>query len=205
MPPLENDQKAPPAQKAAAVLDALKLDFNTIKIILLTACVVLALVAIPLTFMLKHFVSFDALDNYFKLTDSVRPKILHTISEVLDSGYSKNFVFEPNRPADNTMLFYAAPKQKVTLSVSAQISLGNFPATALYLNNCLLETRNEAFHFYEKDVTEKLGACNPDEPNLHTLRIVLPDGLPQKTTIQLKSLVLVYQRVHDHVEGVDTK
>lgn len=190
---------------AAAVFEAIKLDFSTIKIIVLTAGVVLALIAIPLYFTLRNFVTFDSLDNYFKVTASVRPKILSAISEVLDTGYSRNFIFDSAHPVDNTMLFHASGAQKVTLSVGAQNSAGAFPATALYVNNCLVETRTEPFHLYEKEVTAKLESCPPDEPNLHTLRIVLPNGLPQGTTLQLKCLILVNQRLHDHVGETSTK
>ena len=197
--PEKSREKTPLTGGASALFDAMRLDFNTIKMILLTACVVLALVAVPLFFVLRNFVTFDGLDRYFKVTESVRPKLLATISEVLDSGYSKNFIFDSTRPADNTMLFYVSAKQKVTLSVSAQ-SLGTFPATTVYLNTCPIETRTESFHLYEKDLTAKLDSCTPDEPNLHTLKIVLPNGLPQGTTMQMKCLILVSQRVHEHVQ-----
>lgn len=196
--------KSRPVGGAAAVFEAIKLDFNTIRIIVLTAGVVLALIATPLYFILRNFVSFDALDDYFKVTARVRPKILSAISEALDAGYSRNFIFDSPRFKDNTMLFYASATQKVTLSVGAEPLAGAFPATALYVNNCLIEKRTEPFHFYEKEITAKLESCPPDELNLHTLRIVFPAGLKQ-SAIQLKCLILVNQRVHEHVGEVSRK
>lgn len=189
---------------ASRAFDSLKVDFNTIKTILLTAVAVCVLLSVPLFFMLKNFVTFDALDRYLKLTESVRPKILHTISEELGSGYSKNFIFDATRSADNTMLFYATEKQRVTLSVNAIPVSGDPQPITLQVNGCnvreALGASGEALHLYEFDLTKRLKECGPDEPNLHTLRIVLPNGLPRGTAYQIKCLVLVYERVHEHIE-----
>jgi hypothetical protein len=196
--------KPPSPETASKVLDAIKLDFNTIRTIVLTACVVLALISLPLFFLLRNFVTFDALDRYLKVTESVRPKILHTISEELDTGYSKNFIFDSPR-ADNTMLFFAAKNQRVTLSVNEVPIEGGFQPLMLQLNSCNINTgpqRSEALHLYERDLTKELEQCPPDEPNLHTLRIVLPDGLKKGTTLQIKCLVVVYQRVYKALEGI---
>jgi hypothetical protein len=189
----------PPPSRASAVFEAIKLDFNTIKIIVLTAAVVTVLIATPLVLVLSKFVTFDALDDRFKVTDSVRPKILQTIAEGLDTGYSKNFIISSSS-TDNTMLFYASQGQKVTLSISAE-SIGPFPQVSVYLNNCPIERepRSERFNWYEKDMTSLLKSymCGPDEPNLHTLRIVVSGGVQSGTELQMKCLVLVYQRIHD--------
>lgn len=186
---------------AARAFDSLKLDFNTIRTILLSAAVVCVLISVPFFFILKNFVTFDALDKYLKLTESVRPKILHTISEELGSGYSKNFIFESTRPSDNTMLFYATKKQRVTLSVNAISVSGEPQPIMLQLNGCnVRDASAEALHLYEFDLTKRLEECGPDEPNLHTLRVVLPNGLPKGATYQVKCLVLVYERVREHIE-----
>ena len=112
-------------ENAPKLLDTIKVDFSTIKTILLTACVVLVLISAPLVFILRNFVTFDALDKYLKVTESVRPKILHTISEELGTGYSKNFILDSGR-SDNTMLFYASQGQRVTLSTDAVVVEGAF-------------------------------------------------------------------------------
>jgi hypothetical protein len=191
-------------RSAASVFEALKLDLATIKLILLTAIAVLVLLSIPLFFILKNFVTFDALDNYFKVTDSVRPKIVGTIAEELYSGYSKNFVIDSKRPVDNSMLFYTPPKERVLLTIRT-VSTGTFPALSIYLNDCLLVTKNEQFDIDDKDVTSKLDACGPDSPNLNALRIVLPDGPSKDSTLQVKCLVLVTNRIHAHLEQLRTK
>jgi len=186
---------------AARTLDSLKLDFNTIRTILLSAAVVCVLVSVPIFFILKNFVTFEALDKYLKLTESVRPKILHTISEELGSGYSKNFIIESTH-SDNTMLFYATDKQRVTMSVNAISVSGEPPLINLQVNGCNVrrDPSAEALHLYEFDLTKILKECGPDEPNLHTLRIVLPNGLAKGATYQVKCLGLVYERVHEHIE-----
>jgi hypothetical protein len=202
--PSHQDHTARPSsglKTAARAFDSLKLDFDTIRTILLSAVVVCVLLSVPFFLILKNFVTFDALDKYLKLTESVRPKILHTISEELGSGYSKNFIFQSTRPIDNTMLFYATKKQRVTLSVNAIAASGPPPKIMLQLNGCKIrESSPEPLHLYEFDLTKRLEECGPDEPNLHTLRIALPDGLPQGATYQVKCLVLVYERVREHID-----
>jgi hypothetical protein len=191
----ESPATPPTRTLASAVIETIKLDVNTIKIVVLTAAVVVALLSVPLLFVLRNFVTFDALDDYFKVTDSVRPKILRAITAGLDTGYSRNFIIS-STSTDSTMLFYALPHQKATLSVSAQ-SIGPFPQISLLVNNCLFEERSEPFDLYEKELTDQLDKCNPDKPNLHTLRIVVPGGLQKGTQLQMRCLVLVYQRIHD--------
>lgn len=179
-------------ENAPKLLDTIKVDFSTIKTILLTACVVLVLISAPLVFILRNFVTFDALDKYLKVTESVRPKILHTISEELGTGYSKNFILDSGR-SDNTMLFYASQGQRVTLSTDAVVVEGAFQIVNLQVNGCSIgPERTEELHLYEYDLTKHIERCPPDEPNLHTLRVVLPNGLKKGTTLQVKCLVLVY-------------
>lgn len=189
------------------ILDPAKVDLKTIRIILLTAIAVLLLLATPLIFLLRNFVTFDALDRYLKLTESVRPKILSTISEELSTGYSKNFIFSSSSPgstADTTMLFYATPHQKVTLSVDATPLGGEFQAVTLQLNGrCTIGPEkgwSEPLHLYDRDLTELMETCPPDEPNLHSLRIVLPEGLKKSSALQVKCLVVVHQRVYARLE-----
>src|SRR5260370_40461698 len=117
--------------KPPNLFDALKLDFNTIRTILLTAAVVLVLLSAPLLFIMKNFVTFDALDKYIGVTQNVRPKILNTISEELDSGFSRDFFIEYGQSmgkarTDNTMLFYSKPSQRVTLLAQATPTSGPF-------------------------------------------------------------------------------
>jgi len=186
---------------ASKIFEAIKLDYSTIRTILLTALVVCVLASIPLAFILRNFVTFDALDKYLRVTDNIRPKILSDISEELDTGYSKNFLFDSPH-TDNTMLFYATKGQRVTLSVNATPIEGGFQPLALQLNGCAVgPERTEELHMYGHDLTKDIEKCQPDEPNLHTLRIVLTRGLKKDTALQVKCLVLVYERVHGHLDG----
>ena len=197
----EEQSKAQASPVASTVLSAIKLDFNTIRTIVLTVCVVMVLISIPLAFMLRNFVTFDALDSYLKVTESVRPKILRSISEELGAGYSKNFLFD-SATVDNSMTFFAAKSERVTLSVDEVPVEGGFQTVALQLNGCPIGTeKTDVLHMFNRDLTTELTECPPDEPDLHTLKIVLPNGLKKNTTFQIKCLVVVYQRLYDR-QGV---
>ncbi|MBZ5675747.1 MAG: hypothetical protein LAP61_16010 [Acidobacteriia bacterium] len=184
----------------AKLFENIKLDFNTIKIVLLTAAVLLVLLAAPMVFILKHFVTFDQLDDYLGVTKSVGPKILHTILEDFDSGYSKNFLFDSDKAissADTALLFHALAHEKVTMSVTAH-AIGAFPKIVLKLNNCVIDTRAEEFHIFEREVTADLERCSPDEPNLHSFKIDFPNGVG-KSTVEIRCVVLVNNRIRPHI------
>jgi hypothetical protein len=190
----------PPKENSASkVFEAIKLDFNTIKIIVLTAVVVFVLVSLPLLFILRNFVTFDALDNYLKVTDSVRPKILRKITEELETGYSKNFILDSPH-ADSIMLFYATKNQTVSLSVDALAIEGSFQPMSIQVNRCEVGKWIEPIHLYSYDLSSDIQKCQPEEPNLNTLRIVLSDELRKHTTLQVKVMVVVAQRLHEHLE-----
>lgn len=194
---------AAPEPESSDIFETLKLDFKTVKTVVLTAGVVVVLLAAPLFFVLRNFVTFDALDRYFKLTDSVRPRILNNVAEELHSGYSKNFAITQSS-TDNTLLFYALSHQRVTLSLSAQ-AIGPFPQLSLYLNNCVFLSRAEPFQLYERDLSKEIESCPPDEPDLHTLRIALSGVPPKGTVLQVNALVLVSQRIHEHMQDEGKK
>lgn len=189
---------------ASATIESIKLDFATIRIIILTACVVAALLCVPLFFILRNFVTFDALDHYLKVTEAVRPKILQGISEEVSTGYSKNFFFN-STSEDNTVLFLAHEKQRVTLSVDEVPIEGPFQPVLLQVNGCDIGARSpegeRSFHLYEYDLTTKIQQCAPDEPNLHTLRISFSKPLKMGNVIQVRSLIIVYERLREHLEG----
>ena len=191
---------------------SLKTDFNTVKIIVLAAGVVLALVAMPLFFVLRNFVTFDALDKYVGVTKNIRPKILQNISEELDSGYSRDFFLKPGSPSsdsrlaaetktDNTMLFYSTPGQRVSLIAKATEISGPFSPVSFQVDGCgVKQIWDEPFSLLDFDLTKFLSECSSDQPNLHTLRVVLPEGFKTGSNMEIKSLVIVYHRVHEHVE-----
>ena len=182
------------------------MDYNTVKIIVLTTLVMVALFAIPLAFILKNFVTFDALDKYVGLTQNVEPKILHNVSEELASGYSRDFFIDAapsigKGKIDNTMLFYALKGQRVTLAAQA-IASGRFSRVTFQVDGCSINrTWDQPFELLEFELTQQLNTCPPDQPNLHTLRVVLPDGVSSGSQIEIKCLVVVYHRVRQHITG----
>jgi len=187
---------------ASRVLESLSLDFKTVRTIILSALVVCTLLSVPLFFILKNFVTFDALDKYLRLTDSVRPKILNAISEELSSGYSRNFIFSAAQSVDNTMLFHASQKRRVTLSISGTPLFGGPQSILLQLNGCVLRewSAPDLPQMYDFDITKKLEDCLPDRRDLHTLRISFRNRLPEGAVYQVKCLVLVYERVYKQIE-----
>lgn len=200
-PPAEANPEKPPG-----FLDALKLDFGTVRIILVTAAVVLLFLSAPLLFILRNFVTFDTLDKYLRVTQNVRPKILHNISEELDSGFSRDFFIDSTPPVgktktDNTMLFYATKGQRVTLVAQAIAASGPFSPVSFQVDGCGLNQRwDQPFELLDFDLTKQIDKCSPDQPNLHTLRVVLPSGMSKGSNIEIKCLVIVYHRIHEHIE-----
>jgi hypothetical protein len=146
-------------------------------------------------------VTFDALDKYLRLTESVRPKILRAISEELTSGYSRNLIFNAAQNADNTMLFHASQKQRVTLSISGTPLFGGSQPILVHLNGCVLREWSSAEPplMSDFDLTKKLQDqdCQPDQHDLHTLRITFRNELPKGVVSQVRCLVLVYERVYE--------
>ena len=197
--------------KLSSLFDALKLDFSTIRTILLTAVVVLALLSVPLLFIMRNFVTFDALDKYIGVTQNVRPKILNTISEELDSGYSRDFFIEYEQSigkakTDNTMLFYAKPGQRVTLVAQATPTSGPFSPVSFQIDGCTLDKRwDEPFELLDFDISPTLAKCPPNQPSLHSLRIILPAGLLKNSNIEVECLVIVYHRVREHIQETKSK
>ncbi|MGB6775424.1 MAG: hypothetical protein WBD25_04835 [Terriglobales bacterium] len=172
----------------------------------MTASVVVVLLAIPLVFVLRNFVTFDALDSYLGVTQNVQPKILHNISEELDSGYSRDFFIDPGGSGgaprvDNTMLFYSTPGQRVSLVAQATEISGPFSTVTFQVDGCSVNRQwDQPFSLLDFDLTKALGQCSSDQPNLHTLRVVLPRGALKGSNMEIKSLVVVYHRVHEHIK-----
>lgn len=188
--------------EAAKVFDALKLDFATIKIIVLTAAVVFCLLLIPFLYILGHWITFEQVDDHFKVTAQIRPKILKDFPEEVDTGYSKNF-FIDSPQSDLSLLFYSKKDERV--SVSLQVNPyreGTIQPIKIQVNGqCTLPNNDIGFtQVSEYDLTKTLEKCpSSGELNLNTLRIIFPAGLKRGNTLQISCLVLVYQRVHEHI------
>jgi hypothetical protein len=202
-----NEQPRPVSpEKPLQSFGGLKADFETIRLILITAAVVVTLMAVPLFFILRNFVTFDALDKYVGVTQNVQPKILQSISEELDSGYSRDFFIDSSLPlgsakADNTMLFYSTPGQRVVLIAQGAEISGPFSPVSFQVDGCAInQVWEQPFSLLEFDLSKPLTQCSSDQPNLHTLRVILPKPPKKGSNMEIKSLVVVYHRVHEHVQ-----
>jgi len=187
---------------ASHLFDSVKLDLNAIKIILLTAFAVICLLSVPAVYILRNFVTFEALDHYLNLTEGISPKILHSISEEIESGYSKNIILDSPHSHDNTLIFYAAKDQKVALTMDVTTRSGTYQSLGVQVDGCDIGVKSETTHLYSRDLTAKINECGQsDEPSIHSLRVYTKDPLKPGTALDISCLVLVFERVHDHIEG----
>jgi hypothetical protein len=179
-------------------------DFKTIRIVVLTAAVVVSLCSIPFLFILRNFVTFDALDKYLKVTESVSPRILHTISEEIETGYSKNIVLDSPQSHDNTLLFYAAKDQKILLTLDVYMRAGQYQNVGIQVDGCDVGVgqQDNTVHLYNRDITPLVTKCAQDnEPSVHTLRVYTLEPLKPQTGMDIRCLILVYEKLHAHVEN----
>src|SRR5260370_14395490 len=110
----------PPDSGAYPKVPGTQITWGTIRVIVLTTAVVFVLLSIPFFFIIKTFVKFDDVDNYFGVTKGVSPKILGKISEELEAGYSKNFSITSSTESDRSLIFGSEPGQRVTLFLDVQ-------------------------------------------------------------------------------------
>ena len=181
----------------AKKLDAIKVDYQTVRVIVLTTAVVVVLLSIPVFWLLSHFITFDELDTRFKVSDSIRPRILDHIPEEIEAGYSKNF-FVDDSHVDDPMIFSATRDQKVKLfiDVSTSPGLAVQPVQLQFNGSCRIDPLGDSTHTGGNgwDLTPTFQKCSPRDIN--TLRIVLPE-LKKGTKMQVQCLLLVSERLHD--------
>jgi len=65
----------PGVAQLSAQVPTTDMSWSTVRIIVLTAAVVLMLLSIPFLFVVRQFVKFDSVDKYLGLTDGMSPKI----------------------------------------------------------------------------------------------------------------------------------
>lgn len=187
---------------ASHLFESVKLDLNAIKIILLTAFGLICLLCVPAVYFLRNFVTFEALDQYLNLTKGISPKILHSISEEIESGYSKNIILDSPHSHDNALIFYAAKDQKVTLTMDVTTRSGTYQPLGVQVDGCDIGVKTDTTHIYGRDLTAKINECGQsDEPSIHSLRVYTKDPLKPGTALDISCLVLVFERVHDHIES----
>lgn len=181
---------------AAKAWESIKVDYGIIRVIVLTAAAVFALLMIPMLWMLTHFVTFDQLDAMFKVSESMRPKILDRIPEEIEAGYAKNF-FVDNSHTDDPMIFAATAGQHVTLTidVSSYQGLTVQPVQFQLNGQCTIDPLGDESHVSAWDLSPTFQKCKPREIN--TLRIVVPSGLKKGIKMQVQCVLLVGQKIHD--------
>jgi hypothetical protein len=201
-PPELASPGSPPAPEAGKLFDAVKLDFATIKTIVLTAAVVFCLLSIPFLWIMTKLVTFDDVDKRFKVIATIRPKILTALPEEVDTGYSKNF-FINSADSDQELSFYSKEGERVTLTFQ-ECAIRNSVLQPIKIQvNGQCPVPGLGPGVTQKDdvnLTDTLVKCKPDSgADFNTLKIVIPGGLMPGNKLQISLLVLVYQRVHEHL------
>jgi len=197
------DQSPAEPPTLSKLVDNVKVDINTIKIILLTAAAVVSLCCIPFIFILRNFVTFGSLDKYLGVTEGVRPNILRAISEEVEAGYSKDIVLDSPSSNNNTLIFYAAKDQKVTLTINVIVRAGSYQAIGIQVDGCeVYPGRDDITHLYNHDLTSFIATCaREDEPSIHSLRAYTRQPPKPGTALDISCLVLVFERVHTPIES----
>jgi hypothetical protein len=86
------------------------------------------------------------------------------------------------------------------IAQAAELS-GPFSPVSFQVDGCgVNQVWDQPFSLLDFDLSRPLTQCSSDQPNLHTLRVILPMGPKKGSTMEIKSLVVVYHRVHDHVQ-----
>ncbi len=191
------------SKKLSDLLEPLKTDMKTIRIILLTAVAVVLLISPLLLFLLKNFVTYDVWDRYLHLTEGVRPKILHEIPAELNTGYSKTFIFRSDLSGstmDNSMVFYATKDQRVFLKAWVTSIEGTFQPVKFQVNGtCVFGLEPEQPPIIDHEITKNIREECPDREatNLHLLKVILPAGVNKSSTLQVTCLILISQPIHN--------
>jgi len=196
-------QAVPPT--LSSFVDALRLDFATIKTILLTALVVLVVVFGPFLWLLRKVVTYDDLDRSLKFSAWIVPKVLNNVSDEVDAGYSRFFVLRnsktgnairDNTTLDNTMAFYATSDQKVKLWLDVlPVTGGTYQSVNLQINQCVPPRFKDVVSVKGDELSAILQGCPPPHGGaVNTLRI-LPQGPREESTLQVQCVVLVLQPV----------
>jgi hypothetical protein len=201
--------------RTSSFFEALKTDFATIRLILITTLVTCSIMGSLFLWVIHSWFpklfTFQQVDDLLGVTAHVQPKILTNISEELGSAYSKTFSINPQN-LDSSLVFYSEPKQRVFLSLAVTPKPERaIPGVKLQMNgrDFRIDRRDSDYYLIShKDITKRMedyrlnGALEEDETdsldNINTLRIVIPQK-DRENILEVKVLVLVLQRVHPHV------
>jgi hypothetical protein len=173
-----------------AILESVKADYSTIKVVVLTTLACIAVLMVPFLWLVSTFVDAKSIDGKLGLSAHLTPKIMAEIVKKVDSGYSKSFIIRGDEPQpDTTLLFYSEDGQSVRLVMDAS-AYGSSPMKLRVLidNNPWIE-KELPFQIHLANITQHVRG-DAEGGDIHVLRVV-PVNLRADSTAVIQSLVLV--------------
>jgi hypothetical protein len=180
--------------KLQAMFDAMKSDYQTIRVVVLTTIACVVLLMVPVFWLARSFVSAKNIDDKLGLSAFLTPKIMETITKKVDSGYSKSFILRGNDPtADTNLLFYSEPGQVVKVVMRGSEYVPHQARVRVLIDNTVWKDDKELpLDIYLSNVPNEL-LSRSDTGDIHVMHIV-PVGLARESTLVLQCLVLVSNR-----------
>lgn len=183
-------KKIPPT--GPAILEAVKADYASIKIVVLTTIACVAVLIIPFAWLLTTLVSARTVDEKLGLSAFLTPKIMGEIAKKVDSGYSRSFILRGSAPTpDTSLLFYSEPGQIVRVVIEGDV-YGPHPKIQVFIDKDLWLEEELPFHTHLANITEHVRS-DAEGGDIHVMRVV-PIGLTRESTAVLQCLVLVANR-----------
>ncbi len=182
----KTDEKPP---TAPAILEAVKADYATIKVVVLTTVACVVVLVAPFAWLLTTFVDARTVDKKLGLSAFIMGEIVKNV----DSGYSKSFILLGSDPTTDTdLLFYSQRGQVVRIVIEAVARGPQSPKIQVLIDNSLWLEKDLPFNVHLADISEHI---RPDAEggDIHVVRVV-PIGLTQGNVAVLKCLVLVANR-----------
>ena len=185
------------------ILDGIKVDFRTVRVIALTIIAVIFLLVTPVLYVLSKFVDYGKVMDSLHVTERLRPKILEGIPEELDTAYSRTLIIDaqsaPMLSSTDFMSFHATPDQKVVISIKVD-GVGASPVqpVGLQVNGCAIPKKGPGY-LEKPDIVlpAALQDCknSGDEFDMNTVRLTITGGLQKGNRIAVECVILVYRQV----------
>jgi len=163
----------------------------TITLIAVVVFACFSVIAGTIGFLGRNSFAPKILDQIFGLSAYV----LTEITERVDSGYSRTFIFTPNSMDKNCdLLFFAEKGQPVKVTINGTSRGSKLSTFKVFVDNAPWEHARELpFNIVHADITDKLKYDQPPGANIHILRFI-PAQLEEDALIVLECLVLVYNK-----------
>ncbi len=180
------------AQGIQAILEAVKADYPTIKVVVVTTIACIVILIAPFLWVLRTFVNAETIDEKLGLSAHLTPKIMGEVVKKVDSGYSRSFILRSDDPTSDTdLLFYAEPGQVVRLVMKAE-AYGPKPKIQILIDNVPWLEKEVPFQINLADISEHVRR-DAEGGNIHVMKVVPRDVTSGSTTV-LQCLVLVANR-----------